>query len=111
MADGKAQVRAADLWCRRCGGPLRLEGSTDAAPEFRKAVHADTGREAGADGHLAAPAELTISEVRDRYPERVIRRDGFTWVAMDPTGLLAPAESGRLDLLNAMLGDGAGEGR
>ena len=32
--------------------------------------------------------------------------DGFTYVATDPTGLLPPVESGRLDFLEAMLGGG-----
>ena len=46
----------------------------------------------------------TIDEVRARHPERVIRRVGFTWEAVDPTGLLPTVESGRLDFLEAMLG-------
>ena len=49
---------------------------------------------------------ITIDEVRARHPERVIRRVGFTWVAVDPTGLLPPVESARLDFLDAMLGGG-----
>jgi hypothetical protein len=47
-----------------------------------------------------------IDEVRARHPERVIRRDGLTYVATDPTGLLPPVESARLDFLEAMLGEG-----
>lgn len=46
----------------------------------------------------------TIDEVRARHPERVIRLNGLTWEAIDPTGLLPPVESGRLDFLEAMLG-------
>jgi len=56
----------------------------------------------GADG------TADVDEVRARHPERVIRRNGLTWEAVDPTGLLPPVESGRLDFLDAMLG-GAGE--
>ena len=52
----------------------------------------------GADG------TADVDEVRSRHPEREIRRIGFTWVATDPTGLLPPVESGRLDFLDAMLG-------
>jgi hypothetical protein len=48
-----------------------------------------------------------IDEVRARHPEREIRREGLTWVAHDRTGLLPPVESGRLDFLDAMLGEGA----
>ena len=47
-----------------------------------------------------------IGEVRARHPERVIRLEGLTYVATDPTGLLPPVESGRLDFLEAMLGEG-----
>jgi len=49
-----------------------------------------------------------IEEVRVRHPEREIRRNGLTWEAVDPTGLLPPAESSRLDFLDAMLGEGTG---
>jgi hypothetical protein len=49
-----------------------------------------------------------VDEVRGRHPERVIRRNGLTWEAVDPTGLLPTVESGRLDFLDAMLG-GAGD--
>jgi hypothetical protein len=52
----------------------------------------------GADG------TADVDEVRSRHPERVIRRNGLTWEAVDPTGLLPPVESGRLDFLDAMLG-------
>jgi len=52
---------------------------------------------------------ITIDEVRARHPERVIRRVGFTWVATDPTGLLPPVESGRLDFLDAELGEGGAQ--
>jgi len=52
----------------------------------------------GADG------TIEIDEVRRRHPERVIRRNGLTWEAVDPTGFLPPVESGRLDFLDAMLG-------
>jgi hypothetical protein len=47
-----------------------------------------------------------IEEVRARHPGREIRRDGLTWVASDPAGLLPPVESGRLDFLDALLGGG-----
>lgn len=59
--DGMTQTVA--LWCRRCGKPVRLEGPEAAEDDFRKAVHAATGEELGADdGHLAAPAgrELAV---------------------------------------------------
>jgi len=57
-------------------------------------------------GRDASGADVTdIDEVRARHPEREIRRDGFTWVASDPTGLLPPVESRRLDFLDAMLGE------
>jgi len=62
------------------------------------------GKGSGADGTERAGEGL--DEVRARHPEREIRRDGFTWVASDPTGLLPPAESWRLDFLEAMLGEG-----
>lgn len=42
-----------------------------------------------------------IDQVRARHPEREIRLEGFTYVASDPTGLLPPVESGRLDFLEA----------
>ena len=51
-----------------------------------------------------------VDEVRARHPERVIRLNGLTWEAVDPTGLLPTVESGRLDFLDAMLGV-AGQGR
>lgn len=102
-----AQVQVTDLWCKRCGELVRLDGGTGVPGELRKAVHAGSGSETGADGHLAAPAELTISEVRARHPGRVIRRDGLTWVATDPAGLLPPSESARLGYLDAMLGERA----
>jgi hypothetical protein len=47
-----------------------------------------------------------IDEVRARHPEREIRLEGFTYVAKDPTGLLPDVESGRLDFLDAALGEG-----
>jgi hypothetical protein len=53
---------------------------------------------------------MTIDEVRARHPDRMIRREGFTWVATDPKGAKPPIESGRLDFLDAMLGE-AGEAR
>lgn len=43
------------LRCRQCEDPVRLEGNPLVPPQLRKAVHAETGRETGADGHLAAP--------------------------------------------------------
>jgi hypothetical protein len=55
----------------------------------------------GADG------TADVNQVRARHPERVIRRNGLTWEAVDPTGLLPPVESGRLDFLDSMLGSGA----
>lgn len=51
-----------------------------------------------------------VDEVRARHPERVIRRDGLTWEAVDPTGLLPTVESGRLDFLEAMLDATGGAG-
>lgn len=47
---------------------------------------------------------VDVDEVRARHPERVIRRNGLTWEAVDPTGLLPTVGSGRLDFLEAMLG-------
>ena len=86
---------------------------------MRRAVHAATGSETGSDGHVVAPVDerldyavsgadgtIDIDEVRRRHPERVIRRNGHTWEAVDPTGFLPPVESGRLDFLDAMLGTG-----
>jgi hypothetical protein len=51
---------------------------------------------------------VNVDEVRARHPDRVIRREGFTWVASDPDGAMPSVESGRLDFLDAMLG-GTGE--
>jgi hypothetical protein len=51
-----------------------------------------------------ADGTAEIDAVRGRHPERVIRRNGLTWEAVDPTGLLPTVESGRLDFLDAMLG-------
>jgi hypothetical protein len=44
-----------------------------------------------------------VDEVRARHPERVIRRNGVTWQAVDPIWLLPTVESERLDFLEAML--------
>lgn len=49
---------------------------------------------------------ITTDEVRARHPGREIRRNGLTWVATDPTGLLPPGGSGRPGFLDAMLGGG-----
>lgn len=49
---------------------------------------------------------IDIDEVRARHPDRVIRREGFTWIATDPEGTMPPVESGRLDLLDAELSTG-----
>lgn len=57
-----------------------------------------------------ANGKVDVDEVRRRHPERVIRLNGLTWEAVDPTGLLPTVESGRLDFLEAMLGT-AGEAR
>jgi hypothetical protein len=99
------RVQVPDLWCRRCGEPVRLDGGTGLPGELRKAVHAGTGTETGAGGHLAAPAELTIGEVRARHPERVIRRDGLARVSVDPAGHLPPARPGRAGFPGVRFGE------
>jgi hypothetical protein len=52
-----AEAQAADLWCRRCGRPVKLTGNAGTDAEYRKAVHAATGQEMGAYGHLATPVD------------------------------------------------------
>lgn len=55
MSDDEAtQAAAARWWCRRCGKQVTISGSE---PEISKAVHAATGLELGADGHLVAPID------------------------------------------------------
>jgi hypothetical protein len=54
---GMPQARAAVLWCSRCGQPVKLADGDGIEDEYRKAVHAATGRETGPDGHLAAPVD------------------------------------------------------
>jgi hypothetical protein len=49
--DGPAET----LRCRRCGEPVRLDGSPLVPEQMRKAVHVASGSETGGDGHLAAP--------------------------------------------------------
>jgi hypothetical protein len=56
------------------------------------------------DAVSGADGTADVDEVRGRHPERVIRRNGLTWEAVDPTGLLPTVESRRLDFLDAMLG-------
>lgn len=61
--DGTAakEPARASFWCKACGQPVRLTGST-LWPDFRKAVHAATGEETGPgygeDGrHAAQPTD------------------------------------------------------
>jgi hypothetical protein len=51
VAEGTAET----WWCRRCGKPALLVGEGE--PELRRAVHADSGREVGEDGHGVAPID------------------------------------------------------
>jgi len=46
------QDAAAGHWCRRCGKRVTVTGDD---PDLARAVHAGSGQEQGADGHLAAP--------------------------------------------------------
>jgi hypothetical protein len=48
---------------------------------------------------------ITVDEIRARHLDRVIRREGFAWVATDPAGNKPPVESGRLDLLDTALSE------
>jgi hypothetical protein len=66
----------------------------------------DTEAGARRDGGAA----MTVDEIRARHPDWLIRRDGFTWVAVDPQGVMAPLESARLDFLDALL-DETGQAR
>jgi hypothetical protein len=68
--------------------------------------------ERAAAGNAASAGDGTpdVDEVRARHPERVIRREGFTWVAVDPEGVMEPLESARLDFLDALL-DETGQAR
>jgi hypothetical protein len=43
------------MQCRVCGEPVQVMGE----PFTGQAVHAGTGSEAGPDGHLAAPIDLS----------------------------------------------------
>jgi hypothetical protein len=47
--------QVAEWWCSRCGQPVQLLGGDDVPVSLRKAVHAVTGSETGAAGHLAVP--------------------------------------------------------
>jgi hypothetical protein len=51
-----AAERATGQVCRRCVGGVTVKGD----PEWGPAVHAATGRERGADGHLVAPIDASI---------------------------------------------------
>jgi hypothetical protein len=51
-----------------------------------------------------------LDQVRARHPERVIRREGFMWVATDPEGVRPPLESARLDFLDALLDETGASG-
>jgi hypothetical protein len=42
----------------RCRQPVRLEGPADLIDQYRKAVHAATGKEYGPGWHLAAPVDF-----------------------------------------------------
>lgn len=48
-------VTPAPLRCRWCGAEVTLLGDSGVPQEFRRAVHAATGLEAGDGGHVAAP--------------------------------------------------------
>lgn len=54
---GLAQRETTGQWCRHCGAPVLLVGGIAVPDQFRKAVHAATGRERAPDGHLAAPLD------------------------------------------------------
>jgi hypothetical protein len=52
---GAVPLRAAHV-CRRCHEPVRVQGD----PRWGRAVHSLTNREAGPDGHLAAPIDADL---------------------------------------------------
>jgi hypothetical protein len=55
------QAETADLRCKQCGQPVELTGGDGLPDEFREALHAVTGSEAGPDGHLAAPIAVATA--------------------------------------------------
>lgn len=67
-----------------------------------------TGHGVRNDDGPVSDGTVDVDEVRARHPERVIRREGFMWVATDPESFLPPLESARLDFLDALL-DEVGE--
>lgn len=69
-----------------------------------------TGADCGARDLAGHSAAVTVEEIRARHPNRVIRREGFKWVATDPKGIMPPLDSVRLDFLDALL-DETGEAR
>ena len=120
-------AQAGDAWITMREGPQEYHGPEslimrtlsaatvgELAEKLRSQAHLDalTSAQLAAVWRGAAPsrarvggsAMITIDEVRARHPGREIRRNGLTWEAVDPTGLLPPVESGRLDFLDAMLG-------
>jgi hypothetical protein len=52
----KAAGRRPVFWCKTCKEPVVLTGRS-VIPQFNMAVHAATGAELGADGHLAMPTD------------------------------------------------------
>jgi len=52
--DEVTQAAAPQWWCRQCGKRVTISGGD---PEISRAIHAATGRELGADGHLVAPID------------------------------------------------------
>jgi hypothetical protein len=83
-------------------GKLRFQAHLDGlTPDQLAALRRELRRPAP---DSSGGAMMTIDEVSARHTDLVIRREGFTWVATDPEGIMPLVESGRLDFLGGMLG-------